>query len=735
MKRKLLLIILSIILGTGLGFGIDYLKHGSFVFAERYFPQDWTSGLVGYWSFDGPNTILNSTTSDLSGNNNNGTLGSTTAADAADPTPVAGVSGQALSFDGVDDYVRVPDNDTLDLSTAGSIEYWIRYNSIAGSYQWILIKGDDGNINYGTVKAATNQVLFNYGPAWSDNLTFTLSTSESPNTWYHHVFTFSGGYISFYHNGQLINTTSGSLASSSTNALRIGSRRWGTGNPQVIDEVRIYNRALTATEIQEHYVLGARKLKLATSNPLPNETALKGYWSFDGPTIQGLYATATDMSGNGNNGTFGASPSTGTDDPTPAPGIIGQALSFDGVNDEVYVADSASLRPTTFSVEAWINPLALAQVETSGRVVGKFNWAAQKGFFIDWDNNQRVGFFFADEISWGNRVSATNSAPLNTWTHIVAIYNGTVYGLYLNGNLVGNNTKGFVVSTSTLTIGAEAATYKRFNGLIDEVRIYNRALSATEIQEHYVLGARKLKLATSNPLPNETALKGYWSFDGPTIQGLYATATDMSGNGNNGTFGASPSTGTDDPAPAPGVIGQALSFDGVNDYVSMGMPASLDNGKIWTREMWIKRGTDTGLREYISTTGNQWTAYSNRFFIDTDDEIQLEFQEGVSPFRYGAVASVSTINVGRWYHIVVTFDNSYLRMYVNGILEETSNDLSSLLPPSYQAVQFGRARGATQGVYEYNFNGLIDEVRIYNRALTATEIQEHYNLGRRNLGI
>ncbi|MDO8743098.1 MAG: hypothetical protein Q7J30_00870, partial [Candidatus Azambacteria bacterium] len=135
MKKGIIIFLISSLLGAGLALVIDYVRNGNFAFADltpnlilatpNPLPNE--SALVGYWTFNGKDTILNSTTTDMSGNGNDGTLGTTasTTADTSDPTPTGGVIGQALSFDGVDDYVSVADSSSLDITSAITLEAWV----------------------------------------------------------------------------------------------------------------------------------------------------------------------------------------------------------------------------------------------------------------------------------------------------------------------------------------------------------------------------------------------------------------------------------------------------------------------------------------------------------------------------------------------------------------------------------------------------------------------------------
>jgi hypothetical protein len=187
----------------------------------------------------------------------------------------------------------------------------------------------------------------------------------------------------------------------------------------------------------------------------------------------GSGTTLADGSGNGNNGAIsGASWS--------ASGVYGGALSFDGVNDIVNVADSASIDLTTgMTLEAWVYPLELTSwrtilaKETTGGIV--------YALFGNSSFDRPVG---EARTSILYDVAGTAKLPINTWSHLATTYDGANLRFYVNGTLVATRaaTGDIATSSGALRIGATTVWGEYFRGLIDEVRIYNRALSASEVQ-------------------------------------------------------------------------------------------------------------------------------------------------------------------------------------------------------------------------------------------------------------
>jgi hypothetical protein len=207
---------------------------------------------------------------------------------------------------------------------------------------------------------------------------------------------------------------------------------------------------------------------VSTAPPL----GLVAAYSFD----QGSGSSLPDLSGNGNNGTIAnASWSTG--------GKYGSALSFNGTNAIVNVPDSSSLDLTSgMTLEAWVNPSALGNAwrtvlmkEQSGNLV-----------YDLYANGSGATKVPVGEVYVGGErtVAAPSALTVNTWTHLAVTYDGSVLALYRNGTQVATLLQSGPILTSTgaLRIGGNTIWPEWFAGLIDEVRVYNRALTQTQIQ-------------------------------------------------------------------------------------------------------------------------------------------------------------------------------------------------------------------------------------------------------------
>jgi hypothetical protein len=205
------------------------------------------------------------------------------------------------------------------------------------------------------------------------------------------------------------------------------------------------------------------------SEPLAGPVAA---YAFD----EGAGATTADRSGNNFTGALTATTWT-------TAGKFGNALSFNGSSSWITVADAPALHLTTgMTVEAWVNPGA--SMSGTWREVlykegaGTFAYALYANTS---SNHPDIGYSTSSGAEKHEQIGA--ALPVNTWTHVAGTFDGAALRLYRNGTLAGTlkTTAAIGATTGALRIGGSAIEGEFFNGRIDEVRIYARALSASEI--------------------------------------------------------------------------------------------------------------------------------------------------------------------------------------------------------------------------------------------------------------
>ncbi|MBF0103148.1 MAG: LamG domain-containing protein, partial [Desulfobacterales bacterium] len=207
---------------------------------------------------------------------------------------------------------------------------------------------------------------------------------------------------------------------------------------------------------------------------------LVAYYPFNG--------NANDESGNGNNGTVNGATLT-----TDRNGNANSAFSFNGSGNIISIDSNPSLNPTSsLTLVCWVYPL---MYNTNG--TGIITKNDQYILGINWPqggNTQELNLWLYKQ---GWSLYALGKVPLNSWSYVAAVYNGNTASLYINGMLIGTHNGTLITGTQTtasqintttnkLIIGTgNASTSQYFKGTIDNIRIYNRALSESEIQQLY----------------------------------------------------------------------------------------------------------------------------------------------------------------------------------------------------------------------------------------------------------
>jgi hypothetical protein len=630
-------------------------------------PEDtFTRGLVAYWSFDEGS---GNTAYDASGNGNHGTL-------INGPKWTSGKVGQALQFDGWNDYVNL--GNVLHLKKDMSIEAWITFapNSTS-AHRTVVQKGDGAYEQYRLFWHSSGSLSFwrvgTNGAEYKADYVF----SPEINKWYHVVAISLGNKLQLWVNGELKKETTwiGEAVDSNYEV-------WVGGNSYtnsmywngLIDEVRIYNRALSPEEIRFHYSRGG---------PV-------AYWKFD----EGQGTKVYDLSGNGNNGTLNLGTS-GNTDPSKAwvPGKFGTALSFDGVDDYVGVPNSASLNLSEQTIEFWFTPPSGSGYNWQFPYMRK-NDATTRNYYI---YGARPGEAIVYEIrdpsnNYHSLVGNKTNYEIGKWYHFAGTYKPTTgeWKIFINGQLDAQKIEIFTPGTNNASVIIGGSL---FNGLIDEVRIYNRALSEEEIRYLYNRGA---------PI-------AHWKFD----EGKGNIAYDSSGNGNNGTL-------VNGPTWVPGKFASALRFDGVDDYVDVkssdSIPITGNNPR--TVELWVK------IPSWIDhLTLFEWGTRATRqeFAVWTYPTLG---QFILNTWNDDYVFTASNYKNGEWNHMVFRYDGaSTIDAWVNGIYQGY-HTLADKLNTTKTDLWIGSLIGG--GNY---FRGLIDDVRIYNYARTPEQILQDYNAG------
>jgi RHS repeat-associated protein len=531
-----------------------------------------STGPIGAWGLNG---VLGTTQADYSGNNNRGTV-------AGVVSSVAGQFGNALLFSGLNTWVDLGNPSALQMTGSMTVSAWINSSSFPINDAAIVSKRNDVPQGFQldtTVDTGPRTIGFKLGAPGGASMSRYGATVLQLNQWYHVAGVYDAGAqtLTVYLNGAPDNgTLAGPVAGRQVNPsldVFIGRRASNATDYNfsgTIDELRIYNRALTQAEIQAdmgaaiappapdtsaptaptlaasvmsptqvhlelanssdnfdvtayrvercqgatcgnfaEVAVGGAKVEdtglttgatysyraraadgagnlsgysnVATATPSASATgALVGSYTFE----EGTGGVTADFSGYGNTGAL-----QGTINWTTA-GKNGNALSFGGGN--VDLGNPGTLQITgSMTVSAWINSSTFPNDDAA--IVSKRTGGSNIGFQLDTTIDQgprTIGFKLTTPA--GDRMYRYGGTPLqlNTWYHVAGVYDAQAQtmNVYLNGVLDNGPTVGTVAS-SQMDSPLDVFVGRRpgvggfeFNGTIDDVRIYSRALSQAEIQ-------------------------------------------------------------------------------------------------------------------------------------------------------------------------------------------------------------------------------------------------------------
>ncbi|MEX0919024.1 MAG: LamG domain-containing protein [Candidatus Paceibacterota bacterium] len=447
----------------------------------------------------------------------------------------------------------------------------------------------------------------------------------------------------------------------------------------------------------------------ATLSRPPNNLDLVGYWPMD----EGRGTQVGDMSGNGNHGSLSG-------DPQWTSGTRAGAMDFDG-DDWVQAGPSPNINissyPFTLTAWAYVSNNSIHTIQSL--VVDGYN-----GTYFTTHIDADIPNCTARKDA-GATDTISGQELENGWHHIICVFaSSTDRKLYVDGSEVGSSTlaQDFDTDVNTLLIGLRRNSFNTayFEGKIDDARLYRRALLPTEISDLYNSGAVKMGVTPKGPT---AGLIGHWTFDG---KDMTPKVQDISGNGNHGALVGQTATTT-----TLGKIGQALSFDGADDRVSLDAhAANFDFEADYTVSFWVNPSQslsfDTPFAANIDgNTGSAGQKYE--IFFASSISFLLRVGDGTNNDQENF--AVSSMTVGEWAFMTLTIDaDKNVKAYKNASALSL-NSGNGVVDVDSSLITTGSVSIGSTGTGRF-FPGKIDDVRVYNRALTADEVYRLYTMGR-----
>ncbi len=410
-----------------------------------------------------------------------------------------------------------------------------------------------------------------------------------------------------------------------------------------------------------------------------------------------------------------------------------KCLRLDGTNDYVDTG-STVLNRDELTISAWFRTLDFeygTHIIWEGDSAGN-GWGGEEEIHLSIGNNS-INFYYGDgdnRYGMGDYLEINfEIASSSAWHHAAAVLDpgGTGISLYLDGHLVGTDSYSTSMSRASwdtdALIGRPGANERYFQGFIDEVKIYPYARTADQIRQDYAAGLAGVKsnsgVAASFGSQSDSwmsdGLVGYWKFDEPSTASTYE---DSSGNGNTGTTYGNAST-------TAGRFGSAGVFDGSGDYVDVGSSSALQLTGSATWAAWVNAAALVSGQKY-TIVGKDGSSADTGWQMRRGDADAFRMRIAVVADSDIGRDSATIPVTGAWYHVVGVYDAAAqtLDIYVNGVLDNGALDgpVPASQRNSGQNVNIGKKSSADN----YYWNGQIDEVRIYNRALSADEVRKLY---------
>ncbi|WP_369224235.1 LamG-like jellyroll fold domain-containing protein [Streptomyces sp. R39] len=648
------------------------------------------------------------------------------------PTPnVEGRFGKAVQFDGVDDYAAT-DIATINTDVSFSVSAWVKLSAMPSGAA--VVASQRGN------NAPGFELYYSKGyDRWVFNQYSADTTDGTPvramqaaaggvkaGEWTHLVGIYAAGekLLKLYVNGALAGSTAYSTAWNARRGMVIGgSFLNGTPTapfPGAIDEVKTFEKPLSGTEVSSLYSTNAigdgRPARVVFHmDDAAGVTALSGRADVNPAVLKG-----------------GAT--------TGATGADGNALTLDGTDDYATTAGPHVNTSYSFAVSAWVKlaktkPAHAATVATQIGTTVTGPELYYSSSYDRWVFNQHSADTADSTVVRAMQPDGT-TAYGGEWTHLVGVQDTEAdkLSLYVNGTLAGTTA---LPSTwyagGAVQIGASAfagAATSFFPGQIDDVRLFDRPVSAGEVQQLF---------------KQRALVKGRWKFE--TATGTPLTSPDASSSGNAMTLYNGAQTGS-------GWVDGAVALDGTDDYAAATV-VPVDTSASFTVSAFVQAAaTPTSPVTVMSAPGTRKSAFAVRYEPSATPATDPGRWRIATADSDSDSATVSDIGNGMfysptdWNHVALVYDgfSKEVRLYVNGELQETAcadadddgvqDDASCADTVSWaddvltykaaKTLQLGRdTTGSTSGGY---FPGSLSDVWVFQGALTETQI-DHLAVG------
>ena len=620
---------------------------------------------------------------------------------ANDTSDSTGKFGKGAVFNGSSSKIDLGNNSSNNSSVI-SVSLWFKTTGHSGTAALINNGGaNSGETGYFLGLTSNGYIRLNLSASVDGTINY------ADGNWHNVVMTLNNGSYNVYIDGNTTPVLAGSqsFTGTATRPTWIGQFSYDPSAIEFfngsIDQVRIFNKAISASEVTTLY-----NETTTTANTLQvlGDTSCLAAYTFEG--------NANDLSTNYNgtasnviydyNGT--------ASNVTYATGKFDKAAVFNGTNSVIQLGTNV-FKYTDVTISAFINPnLSDTNVKTIFANTSYISGQAFHGIIISVRNNGGSDKILVQHYPSSTATYSTGSISLNTFTHIAVSLTGSQTKIYINGSLDSTHSATFSYSasqTATASIGAYllhdytgSTTYDEFSGKIDQVRIFESVLSPGEINSLYNETTTTAALGT---ISNPSTVAYYKMQDATDETGSYnGTATNVDFN-------------------VQGKYGFAGKFNGSSSKIEVSnqvIPNGATSISFWYNPQG-STGTEYILGQGVATASKGPTVYWH------SQSFGALVAKGTSSLAGSATGS-TTYSTTAFHHVVFTWDgtsnSNAFKVYVNGsLLVQGTSDTSSSSIGSYTNFAIGGLNGSTFA------EGRIDQVRIFNKVISADEVTKLYN--------
>ncbi len=431
-------------------------------------------------------------------------------------------------------------------------------------------------------------------------------------------------------------------------------------------------------------------------------------WTFNAADIDWTKHSVKDATGNGNTGYFAG--------PISAVGKFREAIGFNGKGGGVNIPSVTGLPTgnTPHTMAMWIKVNSYPSFRSWIALLGN-EGAGAEHWLISSDGKTQFGVWGGSQAQPGATAPGT-AFPLNTWTHVALTYDGFNIKSYKNGVLDQTLPASYNLQGLPLTLGtihnADINVTNDFDGAIDEVRVYKRALSDAEVSQVYT------------GVFNQTAdLVEDLNFNDPSVAWDQLRVYDNSSRANDGFL---PHV----PFQVSGKIGEAATFSGVSmDQITT--TKTYNNPQDFSVASWVRTSSASGHNfvGFEKMRASPSTNYDRLLYVDLDGKVRFALFTGTQT----TIPSTNAVTDGVWHHVIGTHSSAggVMKMYVDGVLQGTVNGVTAENwgSPGYWKIGGYSNNAWPRGAGHGYFTGDIDDVRVYDHALSVGEVSDLYGSG------